>query len=290
MVLVNNWNHSKLRSPIVFCWKAILKSLWDHCLVLKSNKKLIGITALKCCKKQNIPATQKERLLALEWSALHYFLLGSHITHIISIKAPQPWAWGKDHFKYCVATFSHPEWMTRCWPKGLFHGKPSQKTNKWEDLPFPFGKMLKWWKAAPRMLELKATRPPENLSYNFGQKFMFIYMLKYCVCICWTCKSYNQICMIDDIYIYRGSTTLNKTKTTRFFFTAQWLQCFDLTLEITTQLFTKPSYTVGNIWWNYVVNTVELPLKHPFATYCIRDKINLSSARCSGISLDLRNS
>ena len=118
--------------------------------------------------KQNIPATQKERLLALEWSALHYFLLGSHITHIISIKAPQPWAWGKDHFKYCVATFSHPEWMTRCWPKGLFHGKPSQKTNKWEDLPFPFGKMSKWWKAAPRMLELKgaATRPPENLSYT----------------------------------------------------------------------------------------------------------------------------
>lgn len=174
--------------------------------------------------------------LALEWSALHYFLLGSHITHIISIKAPQPWAWGKDHFKYCVATFSHPEWMTRCWPKGLFHGKPSQKTNKWEDLPFPFGKMSKWWKAAPRMLELK-----------------------------------DQICMID-IYIYinvlteekGGSTTLNKTKTTRFFFTAQWLQCFDLTLEITTQLFTKPSYTVGNIWWNCVVNMVELPLKASF--------------------------
>ena len=31
-----------------------------------------------------------------------------------------------------------------------------------------------------------------------------VYMLKYCVCICLTCKSCNQICMIDDIYIYTG--------------------------------------------------------------------------------------
>lgn len=30
-----------------------------------------------------------------------------------------------------------------------------------------------------------------------------VYMLKYCVCICWTCKSCNQICMILYIYVYK---------------------------------------------------------------------------------------